>query len=290
MSPNIKILFFTPHPDDLEMGMPFTYLEAIRLGNEVVEVLMTNGEYGTTNKEFKGNRLSKIRMKEIDNANAVFERGTNNKVRLVKMNYIDGFLPVNNEAIQRITNILQKEKPDIIFTCDPWFAQDYHGDHLNTGRLVFFSLKRLQKSELPKRVYYYLSNKTRFYIKCRWKDFKIVEEALLQHRTQVSPMFVKMMLTFYNKLSIFRHLLKTRSASECFREQEFKDGVPISPPRFEEMPFRTRWIYYLFSTVTLWGNKKLIDLSPEKLNLSSKYDLSDMLKIKDPRYKRLGKS
>jgi LmbE family N-acetylglucosaminyl deacetylase len=290
MSNNTKILFFTPHPDDIEMGMPFTYLEAIRLGNEVVEVLMTNGEYGTTNNEFKGKRLSKIRMKEIDKANAVFERGTNNKVRVVKMGYIDGYLPVNKESLRRVMELLRREKPDIIFTCDPWFAQDYHEDHLNTGRLVYFALKRLKKSELPKRVYYYLSNKTRFYIKCRWKDFKIVEEALLQHRTQVTPMFVKMMLVFYNKLSILRHLLKTRSASECFREQEFKDGVPLNPAQFEEMPFRTRWIYYLFSTVTLWGSKKLINLSPEKLNLRSEYDLSDILKTKDHRYKRLGAS
>jgi LmbE family N-acetylglucosaminyl deacetylase len=250
-----------------------------------VEVLMTNGEYGTTNNEFKGKRLSRIRMKEIDNANSVFERGNNIKVRVVKMGYIDGYLPVNRESLERVIELLRKEKPDIIFTCDPWFAQDYHEDHLNTGRLVYFALKRLKKSELPKRVYYYLSNKTRFYIKCRWKDFKIVEEALLKHQTQVTPFYAKFMLLFYNKLSIFRHLLERRSFSESFREQEFKDGVPVSPPRFEEMPFRTRWVYYMWSSVTIWGYMQLVDMSLEELNLKSEFDLSDKLKKVDRRYK-----
>lgn len=47
-----KILFFTPHADDIELGTPFKYLEALKLGNDVVEVVMTNNEFGTFNYDF----------------------------------------------------------------------------------------------------------------------------------------------------------------------------------------------------------------------------------------------
>jgi len=39
---NIKVLFFAPHADDIEMGAPFMCLEALKLGNNVTEVLMTD--------------------------------------------------------------------------------------------------------------------------------------------------------------------------------------------------------------------------------------------------------
>lgn len=41
----LKILSFTPHADDIEIAIPFTYLESLRRGHDVVEVLMTGGEY-----------------------------------------------------------------------------------------------------------------------------------------------------------------------------------------------------------------------------------------------------
>ncbi|NVM52319.1 MAG: hypothetical protein HWN66_01365 [Candidatus Helarchaeota archaeon] len=34
----LKFLLFTPHLDDIELGCPFIYLEALRLGYDVIEV------------------------------------------------------------------------------------------------------------------------------------------------------------------------------------------------------------------------------------------------------------
>lgn len=86
---HIKILFFTPHADDIELEFPFMYLEALRLGNEVVEVLMTDNEYGTKDGNFKGNRLRRIREFELYKANKIFEQKTSNQIKVIRLNYVD---------------------------------------------------------------------------------------------------------------------------------------------------------------------------------------------------------
>ncbi|MBD3214835.1 MAG: hypothetical protein GF311_19645 [Candidatus Lokiarchaeota archaeon] len=156
---NTKILFFTPHADDIELGVPFTYLESLMLQNEVIEVVMTNNEYGTINDEYKGQRLKNIRDFELRNANKVFEFYSQNRVNVIKMGYIDGHLPLNRDSLIRVSSLIRKEKPNIIFAPDPWFAQDYHADHLNTGRLVYFSFKKLGIILPPIRVFYRFSSR-----------------------------------------------------------------------------------------------------------------------------------
>ncbi|MBD3352064.1 MAG: hypothetical protein GF364_11310 [Candidatus Lokiarchaeota archaeon] len=281
---SLTFMFFTPHSDDIELGTPFVYLNAIRRGYNVIEVIMTNNQFGTTRKEFKGERLRKIRVKELANANTMFEQGTNNKVKTIYMGYVDGTLPLNNQSIQRVADLIKKERPDVIFTCDPWYAQDFHADHLNTGRCVYFALTRLKSSEMPKKVLYYYSTSTDYYIKCDWRDFPIVSNALYEHKSQYSPLEVKFVIAFYNKLSLLRHLLERRSVSESFREQKIENNRPVPPENFNEMNLYKRLIFYSFSTVTIWGSMNLITATPEEIGLENEFDLTDKLREHDPRY------
>lgn len=89
----VKILFFSPHADDLEFGASLPCMQALKLGNDVVEVLMTNCEYGTSCVEFKGNRLKRIRMRELEKAAKIYEIQARNELKIVKLGFIDGFLP-----------------------------------------------------------------------------------------------------------------------------------------------------------------------------------------------------
>ena len=50
-------MFFTPHADDIEFGTPFMYIESLRLGYRIIEVVMTNNEFGSHRDEFKGKRV-----------------------------------------------------------------------------------------------------------------------------------------------------------------------------------------------------------------------------------------
>ncbi|TXT66255.1 MAG: hypothetical protein BAJALOKI3v1_40065 [Promethearchaeota archaeon] len=280
------VMFFTPHADDIELGIPFMYLESLRLGNKVIEVVMTNNAYGTEYDKLKGKRLEQIRIKELDEANRVFEKESGNKVKVIRMDYIDGHLPLNTDSLNKVMNLIKKLKPAIIFAPDPWFAQDFHADHLNTGRLVYFSLKKLKPVSRPKRTFYYYSTKTHFYLKCQWRDFKIVKKSLEKHKSQYSSFQSKLIITFYNKLSILRHLLETKKTSESVREQKSsEDGKLVSPPKFDDMSFRDRVIYYLFSNTTIWGYVKFYNLSPEQLGGSITYNSKDLLKSLDKRYR-----
>jgi len=282
---NIKILFFTPHADDIELGVPFMYLEALRLGNQLIEVIMTGNEYGTLRDEFKGKRLRKIREFELLKANSVFKNASNNRIKVIRMGFIDGHLPLNKDSLEKVINLINKEKPMIIFAPDPWYSQDFHSDHLNTGRLVYFSLKNGSIKFRPKAVFYYYSSKTNYYIQCRWYDFKIIENAIKQYKSQYSPIECKIIINFYKKLSILRHFLETGKFSESFRKQNCnRKGIPLAPKIFTNMSFRERIIYYLFSNATIRGFVKFYNLSPKKIGLEINYNTSDMLKSKDKRY------
>lgn len=287
-SHKLTFMFFTPHSDDIELGTPCLFLNALRRGHKVIEVIMTNNEMGTIQREFKGMRLRKIREWEQKRANQVFCEGLNNRVQEIRMNYIDGYLPLNKDSVKKTVDLIREVHPDIIITCDPWYAQDFHADHLNTGRLVFFALIHLSESERPKKVLYYYSTSTDYYIPCKWKDINVAEKALLDHKSQYSPFDVKIIMHLYNRLSIFRHLIEKAQVSESFRLQNFKNGRPVFPEKYDQMNIYKRIIYMQFSNVTIWGSRELHDVSLEELGLKADYNMYDLLRLKDPRYKFKG--
>ncbi|MHA1269029.1 MAG: hypothetical protein ACTSPY_04515 [Candidatus Helarchaeota archaeon] len=143
--------------------------------------------------------------------------------------------------------------------------KDYHPDHLNTGKLVYYALYKLNDFKFPKKVFYYYTTKSNFYIKCKWKDFKIIKKALDQHKSQISPLESKFTIFFYKKFSILKHLIEKGIVSESFRVQKLQNGIPIPPKKFNQMGFKKRLAYYIFSAFTISGYKKFHNLTLEDL-------------------------
>ncbi|MHA1697865.1 MAG: PIG-L deacetylase family protein [Promethearchaeota archaeon] len=195
-----KIIFFAPHADDGEFGTGLAIINALRVGCDVVEVLMTNCAYGTTRDEFKGPRLVKIRMREIERTVDVYYKHIRNRLRLIKLGFIDGFLPVNKYSLNAVVEIIKREKPDIIFAPDPIFAIDFHNDHINTGVLVYFACRMIKETK-PVNLFFYYTFKGNAGISCRLSDLQILKEAILQHKSQVSRRFINI-VTLYKKLSL----------------------------------------------------------------------------------------
>jgi len=223
--PKIKVLFFVPHADDLEFGVAFMVIESLRLGYDVVEVLMTNCEYGTDRIEFKGKRLARIRKWELEKTVEVYKKYTKNELRIIRMGYIDGHLPLNESSISRVADLIKDEKPNIIFGPDPHYPIDFHRDHLNTGRNPYFAFKKLRKGELPNHVFFYYTFKPNFTIKSRFKNVKIVIEALSQHKSQISPFKIKL-LSGYKKLSFLLNYFKNRGFILNYRKLNFINAKP----------------------------------------------------------------
>jgi LmbE family N-acetylglucosaminyl deacetylase len=266
MTPIVKkptILIFSPHIDDVEFGMPFFYVRALSLGFNVVEIVMTNSEYGTHEIEFKGIRLKRIRIHELKKSINLFSNCTENQTHLNLVNYIDGHLPINRKVVDQVSNLIQKGRPDIIFAPDPWYIIDHHPDHLNTGRLVYLALKKLEKRYLPKRLYYFYTFNSDTFFRVHWKDRKIIYEAYSCFPSQVSPLQRKYLKLIYWYL-YYRRFFKSGFFTENFREQ------PIINTRMEypkKLNLLQRFKYHFYRIMTLPKVQQFHNLTPKEIKL-----------------------
>jgi len=95
----MKVLFFSPHPDDIEFACASTEIELVKNGHEVIQALFTADEYGTDQNDFKGERISRIRRWEMrEAAKAV---GVH---KIYWIGYIDGYSRFDKESVERLKN------------------------------------------------------------------------------------------------------------------------------------------------------------------------------------------
>jgi len=59
-----QVMVITPHPDDAEYGAAGTVVHWVSQGKEIVYVVCTNGDKGTSDTTVKPEELAKIREKE----------------------------------------------------------------------------------------------------------------------------------------------------------------------------------------------------------------------------------
>jgi len=202
MSPKIAFII-VPHPDDLEILVGHTTQYLVKQGFQVIEILMSWGEYGIVNRfektgeRLKGIRLRNIRIKENTHAKNYyghFPDGTS-KVRTIPMMYIDGFVPFNNKSIERLYNLFKQYKPQIIIGPDPIYAIDYHVDHLATGRNVYAAVKKyLLSTDSRPRVKYGVFQTFRPNFTGPLQSWAVLEHAFNAHRSQMTPILTHILL------------------------------------------------------------------------------------------------
>ncbi|MBD3188629.1 hypothetical protein GF325_17505 [Candidatus Bathyarchaeota archaeon] len=211
------ILFFVPHADDLEFGPVLTCIEALRQGHEVTEVLMTNCAYGTLNVPFRGKRLMRIRMNELEKTRDVYMAETGNVLHVKRMGHVDGFLPLSGESISQVRELMKQLQPEIVFAPDPWFSIDYHPDHINTGRIPLLAIHGMPEHHRPRKIYLYYTFKPNTFIPCSKKNLDVAFKALSKHRSQVSPLQIKLLrplkwiLMKVNRIRYGRHVERVRA-------------------------------------------------------------------------------
>lgn len=199
-----KIAFIiVPHPDDLEILVGHTTQYLIKHGFQVIEILMSWGEYGIVNRfektgeHLKGIPLRTIRIKENSNAKNCYGRFPEGKpkVSTIPMMYIDGFVPFNTKSIDRLYQLFIQYKPQIILGPDPIYALDYHVDHLATGRIVYGAVKKyIVSHELNPKVKYGLYQTFRPNFGCPLQSWDVLEHAFVAHRSQMTPFLTHILL------------------------------------------------------------------------------------------------
>jgi LmbE family N-acetylglucosaminyl deacetylase len=203
-------VIIVPHEDDMEVLCYHSVYNLIQSGYHIIEVVMTDGRYGLEVKkfaipkkpEFAGERLIRIRARELKNAAKTWGQNSEGKdhVESICLNYVDGFLPLNYRSIAKVKDIILEYKPDIIIGMDPFFAIDHHHDHINAGRNYYFALKSLNPNQRPKKMYMIQSYKNDTYIPLG--SFKLQEKIENCYKSQFKPLLIHLMV-FGTKLVYF---------------------------------------------------------------------------------------
>ena len=121
----------TPHPDDAEYGIAGTVARWVKEDKDVVYVVCTNGDKGTSDINMKPELLAKIREKEQMEAAKVLG------VReVIFLRHPDQGLEDSYEFRKQLVRLIRMYRPDIVATTDPYLRYMWHRDHRIAGQVV----------------------------------------------------------------------------------------------------------------------------------------------------------
>lgn len=130
----LKVICVGGHPDDPESGCGGTLARASAAGHEVLVVYLTRGEAGIEGKSHS--EAAAVRTKEAAEACKILG------VKSIFLGQVDGDTLVNNEWILKMHQVLEAERPDIVFTHWPI---DAHRDHQAASMLTMQAWIRMSK-------------------------------------------------------------------------------------------------------------------------------------------------
>ena len=121
----------TPHPDDAEFGIAGTATRWTREGKDVIYVVCTNGDKGTSDINMKPEELATIREQEqLAAAKLLGVR------EVIFLHYPDQSLEDTPEFRKEIVRLIRMYQPETVVTADPYRRYIWHRDHRITGRVV----------------------------------------------------------------------------------------------------------------------------------------------------------
>jgi LmbE family N-acetylglucosaminyl deacetylase len=126
-----SILVVTPHPDDSESAAGGTIAKWCAEGKEVVLVVCTNGDKGTSDRSVKPEDLAATR--EMETLNAAKAYGL---ADVVFLRLKDQGLEDNDEFREKIVKQIRIHKPRLLLTIEPNRPYIRHRDHSMAGRVA----------------------------------------------------------------------------------------------------------------------------------------------------------
>ena len=125
------VLVVTPHPDDAEFGVAGTVAKWTQEGKQVVYVVCTNGNKGTSDPDVKPDELAKIRQNEQRAAAEIL--GVREVVFLENQ---DQGLEDTPEFRKQIVRMIRRYRPETVVTADPYRRYIWHRDHRIAGQVT----------------------------------------------------------------------------------------------------------------------------------------------------------
>ena len=125
------VMVVTPHPDDAEYGVAGTVVRWVGQGQDVVYVVCTNGDKGTSDPNIKPEELARTR--EVEQTAAAHLLGVKEVVFLRRP---DQGLEDTHEFRKEIVRLIRRYKPQTVVTADPYRRYLWHRDHRITGQVT----------------------------------------------------------------------------------------------------------------------------------------------------------
>jgi LmbE family N-acetylglucosaminyl deacetylase len=196
-----QVMVITPHPDDAEFGVAGTVARWVREGKEVVYVVCTNGDKGTSDNEMKPGQLVRTREKEQLAAAEVLG------VReVIFLRHPDQGLEDTPEFRKQLVRFIRMYRPETIVTADPYRRYFSHRDHRITGQVTLdavfpYARDHLAYPELvmdglqPHKVHEILfwASEDMNYCSDITDTFDLKMKALLCHKSQVEQIPVSLL-------------------------------------------------------------------------------------------------
>jgi LmbE family N-acetylglucosaminyl deacetylase len=128
-----RALVVTPHPDDAEGGCGGTTAKWVKeAGTEVVVVLCTNGDKGTSDRERTPQELAAIREREQQAASDVL-----GVKEVVFLSHPDGGLEDTILFRGQIVREIRRHRPEVVICIDPYRSVSHtHRDHRMSGQVA----------------------------------------------------------------------------------------------------------------------------------------------------------
>jgi LmbE family N-acetylglucosaminyl deacetylase len=131
----LKVLALGAHPDDPESSCGGTMARYADLGHDVAALYLTRGEAGIKGKTAK--EAADIRTAEAERACRML------KARPMFAGQIDGQTEVNEARYRQFREIIEAQKPDVLFA--PW-PIDSHRDHRAASLLAYDAWEHAHRS------------------------------------------------------------------------------------------------------------------------------------------------
>lgn len=125
------VLVIAAHTDDAEFGVSGTVAKWIREGKDVVYVICTNGNKGTSDIKLTPEQL--VKMREQEQRAAAKLLGVR---EVIFLGYPDQGLEDTEEFRKDVVRWVRAFRPDIVVTPDPYRRYIWHRDHRICGQVT----------------------------------------------------------------------------------------------------------------------------------------------------------
>jgi len=131
MTEQTQVMVITPHPDDAEYGVAGTVARWVGEGKDVIYVVCTNGDKGTSDANMEPDELARIRKQEqLAAAKLLGVR------EVIFLRYPDQALEDTPEFRKELVRLIRIYKPETVVTVDPYRRYVWHRDHRITGQVT----------------------------------------------------------------------------------------------------------------------------------------------------------